>query len=59
MLALIHAGRLPAQKFGRDFIINPKDLERVRVRKTGRPPSAKPVAKKPKGRARAVRSKDD
>ena len=46
--ALIQAGRLPAQKIGMQHLIDPKDLERVRDRKTGRP--AKP--KGAKGRKR-------
>jgi excisionase family DNA binding protein len=35
--ALIKAGRLPAQKMGRDWIIRMVDLDKVRVRKPGRP----------------------
>ncbi len=35
---LILAGRLPAKKHGRDWIIRERDLELVRVRKVGRPP---------------------
>ena len=35
--ALISAGRLPAQKIGRDWIIHSSDLDLVRVRKPGRP----------------------
>lgn len=35
--ALITAGRLPAQKFGRDFMIKEKDLKLVADRKVGRP----------------------
>jgi excisionase family DNA binding protein len=37
---LIHAGRLKAKKIGRDWIINPKDLELIwkdRPRESGRP----------------------
>ena len=34
---LIKAKRLPAEKVGRDFIIQPKDLAKVRNRKPGRP----------------------
>jgi excisionase family DNA binding protein len=34
---LINAGRLPAQKIGRDYVIDEKDLELVRERKAGRP----------------------
>jgi excisionase family DNA binding protein len=33
----ILAGRLPAQKFGRDWIIYEKDLSKVADRKPGRP----------------------
>ena len=36
--ALIGAGRLPAKKIGRDWIIHKADLDLVRVRKPGRPP---------------------
>ncbi|HJR06893.1 MAG TPA: helix-turn-helix domain-containing protein [Pyrinomonadaceae bacterium] len=35
--ALIEAGRLPAQKFGRDYMIKEKDLKLVEDRKVGRP----------------------
>jgi excisionase family DNA binding protein len=35
--ALIEAGRLPAQKFGRDYQIREKDLKLVEDRKVGRP----------------------
>ena len=34
---LIWQGRLPAQKIGRDFVIDEKDLSLVKNRKTGRP----------------------
>jgi excisionase family DNA binding protein len=34
---LILSGRLPAQKFGRDWIIKENDLKRVADRKPGRP----------------------
>ena len=37
---LILAGRLPAKKHGRDWIIRERDLELVRVRKVGRPRKA-------------------
>jgi excisionase family DNA binding protein len=36
--ALIKVGRLPAQKFGKAWIISKKDLEKVAVRNPGRPP---------------------
>ncbi|HYP02865.1 MAG TPA: helix-turn-helix domain-containing protein [Pyrinomonadaceae bacterium] len=38
---LISAGRLPAEKFGRDYMIKEEDLELVADRKPGRPPKAK------------------
>jgi len=34
---LILSGRLPAIKFGRDWIIQKKDLKKVENRKPGRP----------------------
>ena len=34
---LIWQGRLPAQKIGRDFVIDEKDLSLVKNRKAGRP----------------------
>jgi excisionase family DNA binding protein len=34
---LIQSGRLPAQKFGRDYMIKEKDLKLVENRKVGRP----------------------
>jgi excisionase family DNA binding protein len=37
VLQLIHAGRLPAEKHGRDWAIRASDLELVKVRKPGRP----------------------
>jgi excisionase family DNA binding protein len=37
VLALIQSGRLPAQKVGRDWLIDPKDLSKVKIRKPGRP----------------------
>lgn len=38
---LIKEGRLPAQKVGRDYIIQEKDLALVTDRKNGRPPKVK------------------
>jgi excisionase family DNA binding protein len=35
--ALIEVGKLPAQKFGRDYMIKEKDLKLVEDRKVGRP----------------------
>jgi excisionase family DNA binding protein len=37
VVALVTAGRLPAQKFGRDYMIREKDLKLVEDRKVGRP----------------------
>jgi excisionase family DNA binding protein len=45
VLALINAGRLPAVKVSTIWTIQEKDLERVKVRKPGRPSKAKPPAK--------------
>lgn len=39
--ALIEAGKLPSQQFGRDHLINESDLELVKDRKPGRPPQNK------------------
>jgi len=37
ILKLIEAGRLPAEKLGRDWLIRLEDLELVKVRRPGRP----------------------
>ncbi len=42
---LINRGHLPAEKLGRDWFIKPSDLELVRERPKGRPPT-KNAAKK-------------
>jgi excisionase family DNA binding protein len=39
--ALIRAGRLPATRFGRAYMINEKDLAKVKDRKPGRPAKGK------------------
>lgn len=39
--ALVTSGRLPAKKFGRDYVIYEKDLSLVKDRKVGRPRKAK------------------
>lgn len=39
--ALVTSGRLPAQKFGRDYMIREKDLKLVEDRKVGRPRTVK------------------
>jgi excisionase family DNA binding protein len=36
---LIREGRLPAQRFGKMFLVDEKDLKLVADRKPGRPPS--------------------
>jgi excisionase family DNA binding protein len=38
---LIQSGRLPATKFGRDYMIKKADLKLVEVRKVGRPKNEK------------------
>ena len=37
VVALINAGRLPAEKIGPNFVIKPKDLAKVKDRTPGRP----------------------
>lgn len=44
--ALIWAGRLPAQKVGRDYVIKEEDLKLVKDRKPGRPLTKKASKKK-------------
>ena len=39
--ALVTAGRLPATKFGRDYMIKESDLKLVQDRKVGRPKKEK------------------
>jgi excisionase family DNA binding protein len=43
--ALITAGRLSAEKFGRDYMIREEDLEAVRERKPGRPKKVEKVGR--------------
>ncbi len=43
---LIQEERLPAEKLGRDWIIESSDLEKVKDRPTGRPTKAKPAKEK-------------
>ena len=38
---MIVAGRLPAEKMGRDYFVREEDLKLVENRKPGRPPKAK------------------
>ena len=44
--AMILAGRLPAEKFGRAHLIREEDLKLVKNRKPGRPRIRKPAGKK-------------
>ena len=46
VLALIEAGRLPSQQFGRDHVIKESDLALVAERKAGRPPKQSAGAEK-------------
>jgi excisionase family DNA binding protein len=46
--AMIRAGRLPAEKMGRDWFVREQDLALVADRKPGRPPAAKPAKKSAK-----------
>ena len=43
--ALIEAKRLKAFKYGREWLIDPKDLDAVKVRKVGRPRKARKTSK--------------
>ena len=44
--ALIESKRLKAFKYGREWLIDPKDLEAVKVRKVGRPRKARKTVKR-------------
>jgi excisionase family DNA binding protein len=41
VVALVTAGRLPASKFGRDYMIKEADLKLVKDRRVGRPKKEK------------------
>jgi len=43
--ALIEAKRLKAFKYGREWLIDPKDLDAVKIRKVGRPRKSRKGAK--------------
>jgi excisionase family DNA binding protein len=43
---LIQRGQLPAEKFGRDYMVRESDLGLVRERPKGRPSKQKPSRKK-------------
>ena len=44
--ALIEAKRLKAFKYGREWLIDPKDLDAVKDRKVGRPRKSRKVTKR-------------
>lgn len=50
VLALITDERLPAQKFGRDYMIDERDLKLVEDRKPGRPRKQEKAGNKAKGK---------
>lgn len=54
---LIAAGRLPAQKVGRDWIIRERDLAKVADRRPGRPKKAESIKKRPRQRLVERRSR--
>jgi excisionase family DNA binding protein len=43
---LINSQRLPAQQFGRTYVVNEEDLKLVENRKVGRPPKARAESSK-------------
>ena len=43
---MIDAGRLRAMKVGREWLIDPKDLDTVKDRKVGRPRKARKASKR-------------
>jgi excisionase family DNA binding protein len=43
--AMIDAGRLKAMRVGREWLIDPKDLEAVKDRKVGRPRKSRKTGK--------------
>ena len=49
VIALIEAGRLPAERFGNAYVINESDLKLVEDRKPGRPPKQASKKKAKKG----------
>jgi excisionase family DNA binding protein len=49
---LVLDGRLPAEKFGRDLVINESDLKAFERLKGGRPPKAKPAQSNGKKRGK-------
>ena len=55
--AMIAAGRLPAQKVGRDHLIEETDLALVADRKPGRPPSAESASTAKAKPARKAKAK--
>jgi excisionase family DNA binding protein len=57
VLALIKAKRLPAQLVGTSYVIRAADLEMVRERKPGKPPSDNPSPSALYQRARRLKAK--
>jgi excisionase family DNA binding protein len=49
---LVLDGRLPAEKFGRDLVINESDLKAFERLKGGRPPKVKPEQSNSKKRGK-------
>jgi excisionase family DNA binding protein len=56
VLALIKDGRLPAQRLGRDYLIEETDLKLVRNRKPGRPVTPKVRASSAEKRPRTPKN---
>lgn len=50
---MIAAGRLPAEKMGRDYFIKEEDLKLVEDRKPGRPPKNTTTEKRATGQTQA------
>jgi excisionase family DNA binding protein len=50
IVALIKGGRLPAQRLGREWMIDEKSLRLVANRKPGRPVTSDKPRRKPKGK---------
>lgn len=48
---LIWAKRLPAERIGRDYVINESDLQLVKERKNGRPPKTENGASESKSKS--------
>jgi len=55
VLALIKEGRLPAQRLGRDYLIDETNIKLVKDRKPGRPLKANGGASTPRRRQKTVK----